>query len=184
MGFLLEIPPDNDHRVRSHDVDHDIPGELREMVGADYDAVSSAPNIVHPRFYLDYMPGARLNFQRPNHPACNATKWEATLFRPSPDPETLRQERGSRPNRRPPPRSHDCKGFNSIPRDEVPRGLAHSRRFSPVRPLATEKGQVLRNELKCTRWSGRGYRLGLLRRKCGTLASSLTPPRSRSSVCR
>jgi hypothetical protein len=93
MGFLLEMPPDNDHRVRSHDVDHDIPGELREMVGEDYDAVSSAPNIVHPRFYLDYMPGARLNFQRPNHPARDATKWEATLSGPIPIPKTAAGKR-------------------------------------------------------------------------------------------
>jgi hypothetical protein len=120
--FLLEMPPDKDPRVRSHDVDHDIPGDLREMVGVDYDAVISAPNIVHTRFYLDYMLEARLNFRRPIHPALNATDWEATLFRPSPDSGTLRQDAGSLQVSREPPRSHDYKGFNGIPRDEHPLG--------------------------------------------------------------
>ncbi len=34
-GVLLEMPPNNDQRVRAHDVDDGISAELPEMVGAD-----------------------------------------------------------------------------------------------------------------------------------------------------
>ena len=54
-GVLLEMSPNNHHRVRPHDVDHGIPAELREMVGTDNGIVVSAPNIVHTRFKLDHI---------------------------------------------------------------------------------------------------------------------------------
>jgi hypothetical protein len=74
---LLRSPDLFDHRMRPHDVDHGIPAELREMVGADNGVVISAPNIVHTRFKLDHIVDTRLISRRPIHPAHDATQWES-----------------------------------------------------------------------------------------------------------
>jgi hypothetical protein len=35
--ILFQMTPNDDHRVRPHDVDHGIPAELLKMVGAEID---------------------------------------------------------------------------------------------------------------------------------------------------
>jgi len=59
-GVLLQMSPDDDHRVRPHDVNRGIATELREMVGANHGIVISAPDIVRPRFELDHIIDTRL----------------------------------------------------------------------------------------------------------------------------
>jgi hypothetical protein len=76
-GVVLEMPPNDDHRVRPHDVDHGIPAELRKMIGADNGVVVSAPNIVHARFKLDHILDTRSISRRPIHSASDAAPWES-----------------------------------------------------------------------------------------------------------
>jgi hypothetical protein len=52
---LLQVTANNDHRVRPHNVDHSVPAELPEMVGADNGVVKPAPNLVDARFKFNHI---------------------------------------------------------------------------------------------------------------------------------
>src|SRR5258708_1349269 len=48
--IVLKYAADDDHGMRSHDVNHRISSKFREIVGADHNIVVTAPYIVHTRF--------------------------------------------------------------------------------------------------------------------------------------
>jgi hypothetical protein len=60
-----------------HDINHNIAAKLREMVSADHGVVVLAPNIVHARSEFDWILDTRSIFERPIHPADNATSWKS-----------------------------------------------------------------------------------------------------------
>src|SRR5271167_4499135 len=65
--------------MRAHDVDDRVAPELRKMIGADDRVIVTTPHIVHTGFELDEVVNVRSIFNRPVHPAANATEWEASF---------------------------------------------------------------------------------------------------------
>src|SRR5262245_13968863 len=70
--ILLEHAADDDHRVRSHDVDDGVAGELPEVVGADDRIVVTPPHGVDARLELDDVLDEQSPLGRPVHAADDA----------------------------------------------------------------------------------------------------------------
>ena len=75
--IVLKYAAYDDHGMRPHDVNHRIPSEFREIVGADHGIVVAAPYIIHTRFELNQVVHVRPAVSGPFHVANDAAEWKS-----------------------------------------------------------------------------------------------------------
>jgi hypothetical protein len=74
---VLKYAAYDDHGMRTHDVNHGVSSNFREIVGANHDIVVAPPYIVHSRFELDQVVHMRPAVSRPFHVANDAADWKS-----------------------------------------------------------------------------------------------------------
>ena len=74
----MEGAADDDHRMRSHDVNNRVAAKFRQIVHADDRIVVTAPDIVHARFERDKIVDVQLIVRRPVHATDDATERESS----------------------------------------------------------------------------------------------------------
>jgi hypothetical protein len=52
-GILVEGTTDDDHRMRTHNVNYSVTAELRQMIGTDHRIITLVPHVIHTGFKLD-----------------------------------------------------------------------------------------------------------------------------------
>src|SRR5580692_4078183 len=72
--IVLKNAADDDHGMRSHDVNHRVSSKFREIIGADHGIVVAAPYIVDTRFELKQVVHVRPTVRGPLHVANDATE--------------------------------------------------------------------------------------------------------------
>ena len=77
---LLEDPPDDNHRVRTHDVDDCVTTKLCEVVNANNRVLVTRPHVVHSRFEFYEIVYVR-SIRRPIHLADDTAQAEIALRR-------------------------------------------------------------------------------------------------------
>jgi hypothetical protein len=82
-GILVKNAADDDHRVRSYDVNHRFPSKLRKKVRADDRIIVVAPHIIYARFEFDDIVYVRSAFDGPVHVADNAAERKSSLGVPA-----------------------------------------------------------------------------------------------------
>src|SRR5579863_6174478 len=75
--IVLKYAADDDHGMRTHDVNHRVSSHFREIVGADHHVVVALPYIVHTRFELNQIVHMRSALSRPFHVANDAAEWKS-----------------------------------------------------------------------------------------------------------
>jgi hypothetical protein len=75
--ILLEDAPDDDHRMRPHDVNNRVSSKSSKVVYADDRIVVATPQIVHTRFEFKETVDVRSILGRPIHVADNSTEWKS-----------------------------------------------------------------------------------------------------------
>ena len=72
--ILLKDAPDDNHGMRSHDVNHRVSSKTTEMVSTDDRVVVTKPHVVYTRLELNDIIDMRPIFHRPVHTATNAAQ--------------------------------------------------------------------------------------------------------------
>jgi hypothetical protein len=77
--ILLKDAANDDHGMRSHDVNHRVPPKTTEMVSTDDRVVVTMPHLVYARLELNHVFDMRPIFNRPVHATTNAAQRKSSL---------------------------------------------------------------------------------------------------------
>jgi hypothetical protein len=77
--ILLKDAADDNHGMRSHDVNHRVTPKTAEMVSTDDRVVVTKPHVVYPRLELNHVIDMRPIFNRPVHATANAAQRKSSL---------------------------------------------------------------------------------------------------------